>query len=170
MSHIPLFTRFYTSQVVQDFFHQQYFFSFGPFQKVLLLEGWFLRTFGGRWYLFTLQVAEISKNWYRAYIDLYFFSQSRGVVQIEEGRVWWRQSGEKIPPPPPNLACIEWFPIELSFSRDLYIFTSYVQFRGVSLGEKHTKLGWKYLILLGWILDINKMVCNGKSWAPTSYK
>ena len=24
MLHIPLFTRFYTSQVVQDFFHQQY--------------------------------------------------------------------------------------------------------------------------------------------------
>jgi len=24
MAHIPLFTGFYTSQVVQDFFHQQY--------------------------------------------------------------------------------------------------------------------------------------------------
>ena len=32
MVNIPLFTWFHTCQVVQDFFHQQYFFTNGPFK------------------------------------------------------------------------------------------------------------------------------------------
>ena len=87
---IPLFTRFYTSQVVQDFFHQQY-----PSEKTLYHDEFF-QTFGRAFSSF--DEGEIEDNGDSVRVDVadvaYIFLVTKNVQNPwEQGILTLRKNG-----------------------------------------------------------------------------